>query len=135
MARMLRLLPAKEYQEDKVKIRSMVTGLLDSVLTYMRSDGLFHDVMDDSTTFEETNLSQMTAYTIYDGISQGWLSVSYSEKARVLREAALAKTDEYGFVHDVCGAPTFDKPGFSPEGQAFALLMENAYEKYSETKL
>jgi rhamnogalacturonyl hydrolase YesR len=31
MARMLRLMPAKEYQEDKVKIRSMVTGLLDSV--------------------------------------------------------------------------------------------------------
>jgi rhamnogalacturonyl hydrolase YesR len=127
MARMLRLLPVKEYQEDIKKIQSMTIGLLDSVLKYMRTDGLFHDVIDDSSTFTETNLTQMAAYTIYDGINQGWLAASYSEKARILREAAVNKTDDCGFVHDVCGAPTFDKPGFSPEGQAFALLMENAY--------
>lgn len=31
------------------------------------------------------------------------------------REVALSKTDRWGYVHDACGAPTFDKPGYSPE--------------------
>jgi rhamnogalacturonyl hydrolase YesR len=135
MARMLRLLPQDKYQADIGKIKSMVTELLDCVLLHMRSDGLFHDVIDDTSTFIETNLSQMAAYTIYDGLRQGWLSSDYEEKAIKLREAAIKKIDSYGFVHDVCGAPTFDKAGFSPEGQAFYLLMENACVRYEETKL
>ena len=43
-----------------------------------------------------------------------------------MRAAAQNAVDDFGFVHDVCGAPAFDKPGFSPEGQAFNLLMELA---------
>jgi hypothetical protein len=31
-----------------------------------------------------------------------------------------------GYVHDVCGVPSFDRPYFAPEGQAFYLLMETA---------
>jgi hypothetical protein len=37
--------------------------------------------------------------------------------------------DTYGLVQGVCGAPTFDKPGVAPEGQAFFLMMEAAYQK------
>jgi len=133
LSRMIKLLPAKEYHTDINKIKTMVTQLLDSVLLYMRADGLFYDVLDDNSTFVETNLSQMVAYTIYDGIRQGWLPSSYADAAQMLREAANKKIDCYGFVRDVCGAPTFDKPGVSPEGQAFNLLMEHAYEKYQET--
>ena len=40
--------------------------------------------------------------------------------------AALAEVDCYGLVRNVCGAPTFDKPGVAPEGQAFHILMEAA---------
>lgn len=34
----------------------------------------------------------------------------------------------------VTAAPSFDKPGISPEGQAFFLLMENAAGKVREKK-
>jgi rhamnogalacturonyl hydrolase YesR len=132
LCRMLRLLPVQEYQTDIERIKLMLVELLDHVLTYMRPDGLFYDVIDDSSTFIETNLSQMTAYTIYEGIVCGWLSTSYSKHAEMLRSAANKKVDDYGFVHGVCGAPTFDKAGLSPEGQAFYLLMENSYAKYEE---
>ena len=30
-----------------------------------------------------------------------------------------------GFVVGGCAAPTFDRPGISPEGQAFFILMES----------
>jgi len=34
--------------------------------------------------------------------------------------------DEYGFVQGVCGAPNFDQPGTSTEGQSFSIMMEAA---------
>lgn len=132
MSRMLKLLPGDEYRADRERIRSMAVDLLDHVLFYLREDGLFHDVIDDESSFIETNTAQMTAYTIYEGICQGWLPASYAQKAHKMREAANLLQDSYGFIHGVCGAPGFDRPGLSPEGQAFYLLMENAYDKYME---
>jgi len=127
-ARIYRLLP-KEYEEDKKRISQMTEELLQNVLQWMRLDGYFHDVIDDNTTFVETNLSQMVAYTIYSGIAEGWLSKNYKETADKLRAAAIAKVDAFGQVQDVCGAPTFNKQGVSPEGQAFFILMESAVKK------
>ncbi len=34
--------------------------------------------------------------------------------------------DALGYVRDVCGSPTFEKPGTATEGQAFFILMEAA---------
>ena len=127
MTRMMGLLPL-EYEQDREKISKMACTLLDSLLQFMRPDGFFYDVVDDPSTFVETNLSQMTAYTIYRGIKDGWLDAKYKEKADLMRAAAESRQDEFGFVQNVCGAPHFDKPGISPEGQAFFLLMENAAE-------
>jgi hypothetical protein len=46
-----------------------------------------------------------------------------------MRLAARAKVDADGFVQGVCGAPHFDQPGVSAEGQAFFLMMEAAAAK------
>ena len=43
----------------------------------------------------------------------------------VLNFAALLSGD-LGYVRDVCGSPTFEKPGTATEGQAFFILMEAA---------
>lgn len=121
----------EELAGDQKNIREMFRELLSGVLSTQRTDGLFYDVVDDASTFVETNLAQMTAYSIYRGMSQGMLPESYAENAHSLREAAKSKMNPYGFLRGVCGAPTFDKPGYSPEGQAFYLLMEQAYEDWS----
>ena len=69
----------------------------------------------------------MAAYTIYRGLADGWLSGDcWIRAAAQMRQAANKKLNLFGFVEGVCGAPTFDHPGFSPEGQAFYLLMEQA---------
>ncbi|WP_313181218.1 glycoside hydrolase family 88 protein [Lacrimispora sp.] len=133
LARLLHLIPDRGYERQREIIKKRVKKLLDGVLFYVREDGLFHDVVDDPSSFVETNLSQMTSYTIYRGLKEGWLSgPGFKEQADRLRRAAEGQMDPQGFVRGVCGAPGFDRPGFSPEGQAFFLLMEQAYMDYEK---
>ncbi|MDD3796442.1 MAG: glycoside hydrolase family 88 protein [Lachnospiraceae bacterium] len=130
--RMMALWPDQRLEEERSKMLQKAGALLDALLHYMTPEGYFHDVVDDENTFVETNLSQLTAYTIYRGMRQGWLPVSYEDTAVRLQQAAEQKIDSYGFVRDVCGAPTFDKPGIAPEAQAFCLLMEEAARNWKE---
>lgn len=83
-------------------------------------------MLDDPSTFVETNLAQMLAYSIYRGTREGWLEPQFRAAAERLRAAALTKVDAEGYVRGVCGSPTFDRPGTATEGQAFCLLMEAA---------
>jgi unsaturated rhamnogalacturonyl hydrolase len=101
--------------------------VIDGCIALMRPDGLFHDIVDDSATFVETNLAQMLAYSIYTGIKAGWLDVSYKEKADRMRKAARGKIDANGIIQGAAGSPSFDKPGTSTEAQSFFLMMEQAY--------
>jgi rhamnogalacturonyl hydrolase YesR len=133
MTRVIRALPG-EMMADKRRLAEYVKAVLDGCLIYQREDGLFHDVVDDASSFVETNLAQMLVYTIYRGVMGGWLDVAYLAAADRMRQAAHAKVDDDGLVQDVCGAPTFDHPGTAPEGQAFFLLMEAAYRDCAAAK-
>lgn len=128
IARVIDALP-EEWADEKEKLINLEVSILDSILPYMREDGLFYDVLDNPDSFVETNCSQMIAYTIYRGIKAGWLPEKYIGAANKMRDAARRKTDCYGRVHGACGAPMFDKSGESPEANAFAILMETAAEQ------
>lgn len=114
-------------EKERQELTGHLQELLDGCIVHQRPDGLFHYIVDDPATFVETNLAQMLAYTIYTGIRYKHLGTAYNPLADRMREAAHTKVDEDGLVHDVCGAPSFDHPGVSPEGQAFFLLMEAAH--------
>jgi rhamnogalacturonyl hydrolase YesR len=132
ITRVRRSLP-EGWTDAKTRLEGYLREVVDGCLVHQRADGLFHDVVDDSSTFVETNLAQMLAYTIYRGVRGGWfdgagrLARTYLAHADRMRGAAHAKVDEYGLVQGVCGAPHFDHYGTAPEGQAFFLLMEAAY--------
>jgi unsaturated rhamnogalacturonyl hydrolase len=125
MTRVLRALPAS-MEAERACLASYLTELVDGCLSYQRSDGLFHNVLDDPESFVETNASQMLAYSIYRGVEGGWLDRGYAARAAEMRRAAQAKVDAHGLVMDVCGSPDFERPGTATEGQAFFLLMEAA---------
>ena len=131
MTRVIRALPAT-MENDKQRLIQYVQAVLDGCLAHQQADGLFHDVIDDPSSFVETNLAQMLAYTIYRGVAGEWLDASYIEAANRMREAAHGKVNAFGLVQDVCGAPSFDHPGTATEGQAFFLLMEAAYRDSSQ---
>jgi len=125
LARVIRSLPPARSL-DRQRLGAFARDIIDGCLVFQRPDGLFHDVVDKPESFVEVNLAQMLAYAIYTGVSGGWLDRQYLAKANGMRQAARAKVDGYGFVHDVCGAPHFDRPGLSTEGQSFFLMMEAA---------
>lgn len=125
LARVIRALPP-ERKADRLRLAGYLKDLLDGCLAHQLPGGLFHDVVDDPASFEETNLAQMLAYAIYVSVDGGWLPRSYLAAADRMRAAARAKVDADGFVQGVCAAPLFASPGISAEGQAFFLLMEAA---------
>lgn len=125
MTRVIQALPA-DMSADRAWLAGCVREVLDGCLRHRRPDGFFHDVVDDPTTFVETNLGQMLSYTIFRGVRAGWLAKSYLADAEIMRRAARSKVDGLGYVRDVCGSPTFEKPGVATEGQAFFILMESA---------
>ena len=127
MARVIALLPVNH--PGRARLIRRVQQLIDAALPCQMTDGAFHDVLDDPSTFREVNFAQMLAYTIYRGVKEGWLDASLLPHAEKARAAALAEVDQYGLVCNVCGAPYFDKPGVAPEGQAFHILMEAARKK------
>ena len=123
LTRVIRALPP-ERKADRDKLAGQLKELIDGCLAHQRDDGLFHNVVDDPRTFVETNLGQMLAYSIYESVRGGWLPAEYLKAADRMRAAARAKVDGDGFVRGVCGAPNFNQPGISAEGQAFFLMME-----------
>lgn len=128
LARVIRSLP-RERKQDRERLAAFARDIVDGCLHHQRADGLFHDVVDQPNTFVETNLAQMLAYAVYEGMTGAWLPASYRAHADRMRAAARQKMDAYGYVQGVCGAPDFDRPGTSTEGQAFCILMETAASK------
>lgn len=128
LTRVIRALPGSMSSEKK-KLIGYLINIIDGCLAHMRSDGLFHNIVDNPGTFVETNLTQMLAYSIYCGIRGGWIDNGYKEKADKMRLAVHSKVDKLGLVQGVCGSPEFDHPGTATEGQAFFILMETAYDK------
>ncbi len=128
LMRLIRALPA-EREADRRQLVGNLKDLLDGCLVFQRPDGLFHDEPDDSKSYVETNMAAMLAYAIYESVKGGWLPDSYLAAADRMRAGVRAKVDRFGFVQDVAGAPRFDKPGISTEGQAFFILMEASARK------
>jgi rhamnogalacturonyl hydrolase YesR len=128
LARVIAALPP-EMAAERARLVAYARDLIASCLSHQRPDALYHDVVDDPSTFVEVNLAQMLAYTIYRGMHDGWLDARFRDHADRMRQAAHARVDAYGLVQGVCGAPHFDHPGTAPEGQAFFLLMESAYQR------
>lgn len=125
LTRVVKALP-KDMNEKKQRLIAYLKELIDSCISYQREDGLFHNVLDDSDSFVETNFAQMLGYSIYSGINGGWLERKYLKYSDKMREAVYQKVDQFGLVQGVCGAPYFESPGVAAEGQAFFLLMEAA---------
>ena len=120
-----RLLPPEDG-ETKKTLGERLNRLLKAMKNYLREDGRFHDVLDDTSTFPEVTASLMMCYTVYQGISA--LVVPAEEKRDADRVLELLEryVDEQGFVNSACASPGFDRPGTSAEAQAFYLLAHSA---------
>lgn len=101
-------------------------ALLDACAVFETTDGRFHDVLDDPSTFTDGCAGLMLAYAAFTGVADGWLPSDYAAAGERWAVAALRHTGSDGLVRQVCGAPDFGSSGTSAEAQAFALLALSA---------
>ncbi len=114
------------HADDASAFGAEARELIDVLLPHRAASGLFHDVVDDPTTFEECTLALMLAYAAAVGAADGWLEPGYADTARDLVQTVTEHVDEDGFVVPACGSPRFDRPGTSAEAQSFFLLATRA---------
>ena len=102
------------------------SALVDAMLPYQADNGLFHDVLDDDTTFYESETTEMFAYTLYKMVSWKQMDDRYLACADRARRAVIDRVDADGILHGCSGSPTFEREGTSVEGQAHFIMMETA---------
>jgi len=108
--------------EMRSRWQRQMRELIDVCSAHVSADNRFHDVLDDPTTFLDGTAGLMLAYAVHTAVADGWLDYAYAQRADLWIEGSLSHVDDAGLVRDVCGAPHFDRPGTSPEAQAFAIM-------------
>lgn len=73
---------------EQARLSGYLNKQLAGVLRYQTDHGLFQDILDDDQTFVEKNAAQMIAYSIYRGVTSGYLDDCYISTAERMREAA-----------------------------------------------
>ncbi len=114
-----------EREEMKNRVREHLAGCF----RYLRDDYLFHNHINDSSTFVETSLAMRVADSIFNGIKEEWLDIDHLETALNIRNAVHERVNEHGYVVGVPGPPDYSEPAWSSEGQAFFLMMEASYDR------
>jgi unsaturated rhamnogalacturonyl hydrolase len=130
VARAIRWVPPTARAE----LAGQVRELLDACLALRRPDGRFGAVLDDLDGATDTNVASMLGYAALVGAGEGWLSPGYAGVGESLLATAVAEVDELGRVGGASAAPHFDRPGHSPEAQAFLLLAELASDRWTATQ-
>ena len=110
-------------------MEQMFRDLLERMLALETPAHLFHDILNDPSTYEESETAAMVAYAIYRGIEQGLCDKDLRSCADAIRLALHKKTSPAGLVLDAASSPSFDRPGTAVECQAHVLMMEEAYRR------
>lgn len=111
-----------------------LASTLDACLALRRTDGLFGNHLDDPSSFAEATGAAMFAYAALSAAVHGWLPDRYGEIGRNLLANVTSTLDEYGRLSPACGAPSYDRPGYSPEAQAAVLLADVAERRWVATR-
>lgn len=77
--------------------------LMKGLLDLQAPSGLWHQLLDDPNSWEETSCTGMFVYSFVTGINHGWLPQEiYGPAARKGWLALVSKLDEKGALQDVC---------------------------------
>jgi unsaturated rhamnogalacturonyl hydrolase len=128
-ARAVHRLPTSAGAELAAEVRTLVAACR----LLRRPDGLLGDVLDDPAGPADTNVAAMVAYAVLTGAAEGWLSPADGALGESLLDSVVERLDDLGRVTGASAAPHFDRPGHSPEAQAFLLLADSAARRWRQT--
>ena len=101
MTELLLVLPENHEHYDTIleAYKKMMTTLLD----YQGEDGMWHQLLDDPTSYPESSCTGMFLYGLASGIDNGWLSSDkYSTNLEKAWNALASYVNEKGEVRNVC---------------------------------
>lgn len=115
------------YKKEEEQMKKRFFSLLDNMLKLETEENGFYDILDEPSSFLESETAAMVAYTIYRGIKEGILKETYMYRADAIRAKVYGKIQPSGLIFDAAGSPSFTKKGTSVECQAHVIMMEQAY--------
>ncbi|OCF43696.1 hypothetical protein I317_02448 [Kwoniella heveanensis CBS 569] len=97
---------------------------------YITSDGLFHNYLDDTSSFKDTSSVALYAATGFR-LSQLNITDAYTPNATALLGAASSYVNSTGYLTQVVNPYDFSKQGGeSAEGQSFMVMAYAAYKEW-----
>ncbi len=112
MAELLRVLP--ENNQNRSKIMKAYLKMMATLKRNQAKDGMWKQVVDDKTMWEETSCTAMFTYAMIVGVRKGWLNEK--KYGNVARKGWIALATEYmneaGDITNVCEGTNI---GFSSE--------------------
>jgi unsaturated rhamnogalacturonyl hydrolase len=100
MADLLKLLPETHEQRDTVI--SLLTRNIQAVAQYQSQNGLWHQLLDKSDSYQETSCSAMFTYSVALAINQGWLDERYKNIALAGWEGIETQITGDGGINNIC---------------------------------
>ncbi len=120
LSEVLEILPADH--PNRPALLDFFNELCESYLALQGEHGLWHQVLNDPESYEETSCTAMFAYAFARGVRFGWLR----EPARYVEAVYKAwkgltqiSVDRYGNVHGVCRGSNY---AFTPDYYKYELL-------------
>ena len=101
MSELLRVLPkANQYY---ARIMKGYKTMMASLLKYQAEDGMWHQLIDDPTSWKETSSTGMFTFAMITGVKNGWLDKkTYGPAARKGWVALISYINEKGEITNIC---------------------------------
>lgn len=101
MSELLRSLP--KNNPDRLRIMKGYMIMMESLLKYQSTNGMWRQLIDDPESWEETSGTGMFAFAVITGVKEGWLDKKiYTPVARKAWLALVSCINETGDIRDVC---------------------------------
>ncbi|KAJ9103744.1 hypothetical protein QFC21_002204 [Naganishia friedmannii] len=135
MLRVLATIIKSPYSDAMASQRADLQTWSDEIITAAKSrtakDGLVRNYIDNTSTFEDTAGSTLLAAAAYRLATMN-LTTAHVDFANQIHSTVAARhINSTGYLTGAVDPLNFGKQGtYSPEGQAFVLLMQVAYKEY-----
>jgi unsaturated rhamnogalacturonyl hydrolase len=124
MSILLREMPADN--PDRPRILEGYRLMMTSLLKHQGADGMWHQLIDDPTTWAETSSTGMFAFAFITGVKEGWLDkATYGPAAKKAWLKLITYLNENADMREVCqGTNIHDPAKHGPDGRAYYLARE-----------
>ncbi|HWA24392.1 MAG TPA: glycoside hydrolase family 88 protein, partial [Lacunisphaera sp.] len=124
MSILLRELPADS--PERPRIMQGYRLMMESLLKFQDADGMWHQLIDDPTTWPETSSTGMFTFAFITGVKAGWLDAgTYGPAAKKAWLRLITYLDDNADIREVCqGTNIHDPKKHGPDGRAYYLARE-----------